>query len=336
MSFQYFKKIIGRASFERMKKCVDTIHEKAGKNKFLTYLDMGQCMLRYGAGYMDYMIFEFYNMNHKERKTYMTRVKNNKLLNMMNDPNYLDVFEHKNLFDERFKEYIHRDFIDLEKASRKEVKNFVDKHSEVVAKPSVGECGHGIEILSIKDFGNFDDFYQYVTSEKKFGVLEEKIIQHPVLSKLYPDSVNCFRMVTLIHDGIPHVLYAVLKTGNNGNFVDNLESGGYACHFDLESGVISGPAHTSNQEICEVHPVTGIKFEGYSVPYVKEAMELVKKAALEVPQVKYVGWDVCIMKDGPAIIEGNVYAAYDFPQLPDRSQPKEGLLKKIQDIGVKI
>ena len=156
------------------------------------------------------------------------------------------------------------------------------------------------------------------------------------MSRLYPYSINCFRMVTLVHEGVPHVLYAVLKTGNHGKFVDNLENGGFACHFDLETGVVTGPGHTSETYTVDAHPMTGVRFEGFHVPYYKEAQELVKKAALVVPQVKYIGWDVCITPDGPAIIEGNNYAAYDFPQLPDEGRPHVGLLKQIRDIGVKL
>lgn len=337
MNVKYFSKIMRGTSFKRLSMVIEEAHEKTGKNRVGIFFDIISCFFKYGAGYMDYKIFEFYNMNASERSTYMTRVKNKKFIEMENDPEYTYLFEKKNIFDEKFKDFIHRDFIDLEKSSKEEVKEFVKNKKEVVAKPATGECGHGIEIIKIKDFKNFDKFYDYIKQEdKNFGVLEEKIIQHPKLSELYPDSVNCFRMVTLVHEGVPHVLYAVLKTGNNGNFVDNLESGGYACHFDLENARICGPAHTSDQQLCEVHPVTNVKFEGFEVPFVKEAMELTKKAALVVPEVKYVGWDVCIMKDGPAIIEGNVYAAYDFPQLPDRSQHKEGLLKKLEDIGIKL
>ena len=37
---------------------------------------MINCSIRYGAGYNDYNIFEYYNMNAKQRKTFMTRLKN--------------------------------------------------------------------------------------------------------------------------------------------------------------------------------------------------------------------------------------------------------------------
>ena len=82
--------------------------------------------------------------------------------------------------------------------------------------------------------------------------------------------------------------------------------------------------------------MTGVEFEGFRPPCSKEAIELVKKAALVVPQVKYIGWDVCVTENGPAIIEGNNYAAYDLAQLPDEGKPQVGMLKQVRDIGLKL
>jgi hypothetical protein len=44
----------------------------------------------------------------------------------------------------------------------------------------------------------------------------------------------------------------------------------------------------------------------------------------------YIGWDVCIMPDGPAIVEGNNYAGYDFSQLPEHRPNKIGDLPFFQ------
>lgn len=256
---------------------------------------------------------------------------------MMNDPAYTNLFDHKNEFYHVFKDFLHREFLDLSECTRQELYDFLSKRTQVICKPSEGECGKGIEKLQMADFDSIDAACDYILDPAhNFGVTEDVIVQHPEMSRLYPYSINCFRMVTLVHEGVPHVLYAVLKTGNHGKFVDNLENGGFACHFDLETGVVTGPGHTSETYTVDVHPMTGVRFEGFHVPYYREAQELVKKAALVVPQVKYIGWDVCITPDGPAIIEGNNYAAYDFPQLPDEGRPHVGLLKQIRDIGVKL
>ena len=63
---------------------------------------------------------------------------------------------------------------------------------------------------------------------------------------------------------------------------------------------------------------------------------MVKKAAMVIPEFRYVGWDVCLTPNGPAIVEGNDYPAYDFPQLPDPDKPRIGLIPKIEKFGIKL
>ena len=163
---------------------------------------------------------------------------------------------------------------------------------------------------------------------KNFGVLEEVIVQHEDMSRLYPLAVNTLRIGTVLDgDGVTvHCPYAVCKMGNEGKYVDNMENSGLACPIDRETGEICGVAHTSKLINYDEHPYTHIKLIGYKVPYALEAIELCKKAALEVPQMRYIGWDVCIMPDGPAIVEGNDYPGYDFFQLPEHTPDKIGML----------
>ena len=341
MKFNYLKKVMSGVSFDKLNGCIEAVQRQNGKPKFIIFLDMAMCAVRYGAGYYDYSIFEFHNLTAKQRSTYMTRFKNKKLMTLMNNPEYADYFDKKDIFYENFSEFIGRDFLVLKKASKEDVVKFIEGKEFIIAKPRDGECGHGIEKIKVADFETKEDFANYVFNpEKKFDVIEDLLIQHEKLNEIYPHSINCLRITTLLHEGEPKVLYGLFKTGNNGNFVDNMESGGYACHMNLETGKIAGPAHTSavvsDMSIVEVHSYSGITFEGFEVPMVKEACELCKKAALVVPQMKYIGWDVAITENGPAIVEGNNYCAYDFPQLPDRSKPQIGFLKQIEDLGIKL
>ena len=70
-------------------------------------------------------------------------------------------------------------------------------------------------------------------------------------------------------------------------------------------------------------------FQGYQIPYVKEAIDLCLKAATVVPQLRYIGWDVATTPTGPAIIEGNTYNANDVWQLPPHTPNKTGMLPTI-------
>lgn len=337
MNVRYLKRVLGGASLKKMIEKVNMVHEKCGKNKVHIFFDMLICSVKYGAGYNDYIIFEFYNMKAKERKTYLTRIKNKKLVTMLNDDKYAKIFDEKNLFDKKFADFMGREVLDLADIDFEGFKKFVDGKKEFFAKPYIGESGKGIEKIKTSDFKNIEELWGYIKrGDKNFGVIEELVVQHPDAAKIYPYSLNCLRVVTLVHNGKANILYAVFKMGNNGGFVDNLENGGLACHFDLDKGEIIGQGHTSALVNFDAHPATGVKFVGYKLPFMDEIKDMVKKAAMVLPEFRYVGWDVCLTPNGPAIIEGNDYPAYDFPQLPDPDKPRIGLLPKIQSFGINI
>ena len=337
MNLGYISRVIRGLSLDRIDECASRCAAASGKSKALILADMAFCTARFGAGFHDYMIFEFYNMTNAERATYMTRMKNKDFMSRMNDPVNSEIFDDKSRFDTIFKDFLGRDILVLAGAGAEDVKGFIAGKEFIIAKPNEGECGHGIEKIELSQFATPDDAAAYILDpEKGFGVLEDLVIQHPEMSRLYPHSVNTMRMATLVVGDRAHCLYAVLKTGNNGKFVDNLENGGFACHVDDETGVVIGPAHTTELNLAEAHPATGVAFVGFKIPYFQEAKQLVEKAAMLVPTVRYIGWDVCITENGPAIIEGNNYAAYDFPQLPDYSQHHEGLLARLRAVGADI
>jgi hypothetical protein len=86
-----------------------------------------------------------------------------------------------------------------------------------------------------------------------------------------------------------------------------------ALHF--EDGVLRYPCfHDKSASYLEVHPKTGVTIRGFEIPLYKEAVDLCLEAALVEPRVGYVGWDVAITPDGPALVEGNLIPGYDMPQ----------------------
>ena len=91
-------------------------------------------MARYGAGYNDYVIFEFWNLNAKQRDTYLTRFRSKKLIMFMNDHSYAHIFNNKNEFNEVFKDFIGRECLDLEIATEEDIKKFFDSREKVLRR----------------------------------------------------------------------------------------------------------------------------------------------------------------------------------------------------------
>ena len=63
-----------------------------------------------------------------------------------------------------------------------------------------------------------------------------------------------------------------------------------------------------------------------------EELKGIYRQALEVPEIRYVGWDFAITKNGPVIMEGNEYPSYGLVQYYLFNDEHEGHLKQISDI----
>ena len=96
--FGYVGRILRGVRIDELKKSLDKARERSGRNRVSLFFDMLWCAARYGAGYHDYVMFGFYDMDGKHRKTYVTRIKNKKLITLLNDPDAADGFDRKTLF----------------------------------------------------------------------------------------------------------------------------------------------------------------------------------------------------------------------------------------------
>ena len=141
-------------------------------------------------------------------------------------------------------------------------------------------------------------------------IFRETIIQHPKLNALNPSSVNTIRIDTLFDDeGKVNVLSAYIRMSLHNHFVDNIGSGGCMVGLDLETGVLQKYGYSDlnydGTKRFTRHPMTETVFEGFKLPYINETIDLVTRAALLMPGLRIIGWDVAISEEGPVIIEGN-------------------------------
>lgn len=294
---------IFKMDYKNMLKIAKRISKKSKKPRFFILIDMVICGFKYGAGYYDYQEFEFYLLSGKERRTYLTRAKNNQIISTYNDKKYFHVLDDKIEFNEKFKDYINRDYMFIND-NFDEFDKFFKKHKTIIAKIIDGEGGKGIEKFSYTDNKESKKIYDSLIKKNEL-LIEECIVQHESVDKLYSGSVNTLRLFTFFDGTNAYVVNQIFKFGNGG-VTDNFSSGGMYTFTDEEGKVIV-PAIDREDNTFEVHPLTNEKIIGYKVPFFKEACDLVCKAAKEIPEIKYIGWDVAITKKGPAIIEGNSF-----------------------------
>lgn len=298
---------------------VEKIHNKTHKCRLFLFIDIVYCSVKYGAGPYDYQEFEFYNLNSKERKTYLTRVKNNAIVRMFNDKEIAKKFDDKVKFNKIFNKYLKRDWLYLDNNYEEFVK-FCDNKKDFIAKPVGGSGGEGIELIKV-DKKNYKKTYEYLVSNNKL-LIEEKIIQNKKIGMLNKTSVNTFRIVSFFDGKETHILNVVFKIGNGG-VTDNFTSG--SMYTFVRDGKIIVPAIDRNDNIFYEHPISKINIVGYEIPNYDKAIDLVKECAKKVPEVKYVGWDVAITDSDAVIIEGNCFPGV-YQIKPSFVKEKVGLI----------
>lgn len=311
-----------------MLKKINSIHKKTGKSRLFIFRDMQKCAVDHGAGYMDYDLFEMYNLTEEQRKTYLTRGRNNALvkrLNAMQNCNYL---RNKAAFNQRFQAYLKRDWILMTEDNEAEVLEFLRKNDVIIAKPLEGKCGKGIEKICVAEKGGAEGCYGYLKDAGVQYELEQVLVQHEKVSSVFPHSINTVRTVTVNYKGQVHLICTYFRIGNGTNHVDNFNSGGMVAPVDENTGIVSDRAIDKNKNLYADHPVTGTAIKGFQFPDWEEAMEMVKKAALEVPEIGYVGWDVAFTTQGPCLVEGNEFPGHDIYQLPEHTPNKIGIMGK--------
>ena len=284
--------------------------------------------LKYKIGYTDYLKGDYINLTSEQKKTYVTTKSFYKLLHYLNNPKYDACMSDKLVFNKIFNDFLKREWIDLRITSLDDFKKFIKNKKTIFAKPPTDFGGHGIQKIVVKDIKDVDKLYKELKS-KKLNLIEDGIVQHKELDKLNPYAVNSFRIVTLVKDGKSYILANALRI----NLDDNPAIGCSDAYMRLnEKGEICSRVVDDVANVYTEHPMAKIKFDTVKVPYVKEAFEMAKKAALIVPEVRYVGWDIAISENGPVIMEGNEYPSYGLVQYYLFNDEHTGHLAQISEI----
>jgi hypothetical protein len=137
-------------------------------------------------------------------------------------------------------------------------------------------------------------------------VVQERLLQHPLLARLHPGSLNTLRMITVRLDEDVRLVSCVFRVGGGGGCTDNVSSGGMGCGVAL-SGHLRGSALDHDLRRFTHHPVTGVPLAGLEVPAWYEACALTKRLHAQLPYFDMASWDIAITEDGqPCLIEVNL------------------------------
>ncbi len=296
-------------------KTVKTVHQRTGKNSILVFLDIVYCGFKYRAGHLDYLEFEFYNLNKEQRASYVTRGVSLDYVTKLNDFESRSLINDKATFLGMFSDVGGRNWLDIEKSSFEDFKEFFKQNQKIIAKVKNSVGGKGIEFYDY-DGSNEKEVYENLIDKGQL-LVEEVVVQHPELAKIHPKSVNTLRIMTIQIGGKVEIPFVALRTGN-GKAVDNLNSGGYSARVNVETGIVQSNGSAKFSNVVEKHPMTGIQYKGLQIPLFEEAKALVIEQALKLPKLGFIAWDIAILEDNRIIvIEANDFPGHDVYQLPE-------------------
>lgn len=317
MKLKYLLTRIRKMDYKRFFETINYMHKKTKKSRLYLFFDIIYCGLKYQAGYLDYNLFEMYDLNKEQRNTIITRGINNEFVKKYNNPNYTKYFNNKVLFIKKFSNYIDRDWLLLDD-NYEAFDKLLKSHKELIAKPINLQCGKGI--IKVKD-GNNLETYNELTKNGQL-LVEEILTQCDTIKKLHPSSINTLRVVTINHK----VVTAYIQIGNNNNIVDNFNNEGMVAPINIKTGLIEFPAIDKFDNLYYDHPLTHEKIVGLTIPRWGEVVKLCEEATNVIPEVNYVGWDVCVGPKKLYLIEGNEFPRHDIYQLPPHRKDGIGLL----------
>ena len=300
------------------------VSKNYGGNKIRWMLSMLWCLVRYGARPIDYVRFAFYKKSAYERNRYLTIYRYFRSISHfgygMGGVNG-KVAEYRT-----FKEYIHRDWIEItESTPQASIEDFVAKHHTVIAKPVDGDQGKGVLKIESISSGEYKELLQ--ERIKTTFIMEDLIRNCDELSAINPSSLNTVRATTLIKkDGTPQIVSIILRVGAPGSHVDNWGAGGVGYNFDLETGVCNMYGRDKKNRPYVFHPGSNAQMIGFKLPRFEELKQYVYKLTMVYPEARYVGWDVAITPNGFDLVEMNCPAGHDMFQSFDN--PIYELMKK--------
>lgn len=324
-------KLIRGMDTKKMRATARRVAAEVGRPTPVIFCDMVWCGLYYQAGYVDYDLFHFWDLNASQRATVLTRGKNNRYVAALNKREDWKLLDEKPLFFAHFQDCMGRRWLDLTQAGPEQLQAMGRELGRFLVKPRDGAHGNGVEILDAAQVEDWPALYDRLCREGR-TLCEEVIPQHPDLNAIWSGSINTIRIITILKDDVTYPIAACLRVGNGPRPVDNFDSGGMVVPVDRDTGRITGPARDKSGKLYDRHPATQVKFEGYQLPLWSQVLDLVRRAGRTLPTIRYVGWDVAVTPSGPVLVEGNQLPGNQLFCLPGQNPDKIGILPEIEKV----
>lgn len=274
-----------------------------------------QCLTRCSAE--DYFLDKMYQKSDEENADYLTAELRRRLwFKYAGSKEGIAIFKNKDQFDVVFKEYLGRTVFSTKGLTCEDFVKNIEGLRKVAYKPANRNMGKGFTVINVNESPEQNRKAFELIRSLPDGIVEEYLIQHEDIASFYSDAINTIRVITIVNEGVSHIFCAVMRIGVKGH-IDNWSQGGISVGIDLDTGCLCTNGADKDGKIYEKHPVTGKQFKGFQIPSWDKVKETCLNAALLVPEMGFIGWDVAVTHDGEAVlIEGNHASSAALMQEP--------------------
>ena len=279
----------------------DGIKRWPGRASLILRLQMLWSLLYEGCLFVEYFWYHWHGRTRKEGRAFVYALERESLLHRINQTDKTSFLTNKWETYCYFQPYFKRKvWLNGQNVSREDVINMQNRGGAIF-KPLSCNCGYGVRLEKVS---SLSDITRIGSQYKGNYLVEEVVVQHPLIGVLHPQSVNTLRINTcLLSNNNVFVFAPVLRIGRGGSVVDNAGAGGIIAALDSNGAVIvCGDEHCNS---FTKHPDTGVSLIGFKIPQFDLALNMVKEMALLLPSVRRIGWDLAFTDNGWVLIEAN-------------------------------
>jgi len=272
----------------------------------------------YGTSFLEYGIYGFEHLSHAQKAEYVTwfsRFIYMAFLNRDRDLHWLDnKFEAYTLL----KPFYKREAMLLTGEEDFDAFcAFTAKHRSVFVKPVNLELAEGVHRLTVDETTDRKAVFRALLTEAAALscedvtrpvdhrlILEEEIVPSQAIAAFNPKEMSVLRVTTILVKGKVHFFHPVFRLMLGDGIEKSGEMYSVDALIDAETGIVVTDGMTAIGT-TECHPVSGLKIKGFVMPQWAELKKMLEEAALKLPTLRYIGWDVAHSEKGWCIIEGN-------------------------------
>ena len=325
----FFKKL--KKNIIGIHKTISFVKKETGYLRIYIFLDIIRCYFSYEANYEEYRVFEFYDINRKKERTYLTKARHNRLKKHLYNKKNLTILSDRREFYKKFDKYLKRDVCYSKNLSFKQLEELIISKKEIVCKDSTMFDKNTL-LLNVKNFRSAAYLLEEANNKKLF-ILEEYIPQHKSIERINPYNLNILSIVTLKNRSGVNVIASTIKFGTSTSFEYDYKKSNYIIgSVDLKTGIVKSKLLSSSGKVTNIHPVTKEKLSNFEVPYFNKAKEMAIKCANELDDVLELEWNFMVGNNKVVLINANLWKDYLFSQTPEYLPKKEGFMNYYKNV----